>query len=74
MVAVSNVVAAIADISKALWLSCLLQAVHQSLGSKLSAIRGILSMIHDLLILRNLLEGPRSLKLIPAKSTILQNR
>ena len=51
-----------------------LQAVDQSLGSKLSDIRGILSMIHDLLMSRYLLEGPRLLKLIPAKSTILQNR
>ena len=51
-----------------------LQAVHRSSGSKLSNTQGILSMIHDLLRLINLLEGPNSLKLIPAKSTILQNR
>ena len=43
-------------------------------GSKLSDTRGILSMIHDLLMLVNLLEGTRLLKLMRAKSTILQNR
>ena len=55
-------------------LLCYKLFVHRFSGSKLSDIRGILSAIHDLLILINLLEGPRSLKLIPAKSAILQNR
>ena len=39
---------------------------------KLSNTCGTLSMIHDLWIFINLLEGPRSLKLIPTKPTILQ--
>ena len=51
-----------------------LQAIHRSSGSKLSDSCGILSINHNLLMLINLLEGLKSLKLIPAKSTILQNR
>ena len=43
-------------------------------GSKLSDAYGILSMIHNVLILVNLLEGTRLLKFISAQSTILQNR
>ena len=62
-------------LSKALWLSCFATIVVQrSPGSSLSDDTcGILSTIDDLLILVNLLKGARSLKLIPAKSTILLN-
>ena len=74
MVAGSNLVAAIAYLPKALWLSSFATiAVHRSSGSILSDARGILSTIDELLMLINLLKGPRSQKLIPAKSTILQN-
>ena len=62
-------------LSEVLWLSCFATiAVHRSSCSKPSDTRGIHSTIDDLLMLINLLKSARSLKSIPAKSTILQNR